>query len=158
LKFAVLADTHIPHRARALPQRAYDIIEKTDAIIHAGDITSVEFLDELAKLKPLHAVLGNNDFNIDVPKTLNLEIAGIEIAVVHETGSKEGRARRLSRRFPNARVVVFGHSHIPLNEEVDGLLLFNPGSATDRRRQPHHTMGILTIAGGQVLAEIVPLD
>lgn len=158
MKFAVLADTHIPHRARALPKRAYDIIAQSDAIIHAGDITSADFLEELAGLKPLHAVLGNNDFNINAPQTLNLEIEGIRIAVVHETGGKEGRARRLSRRFPDARIVVFGHSHIPLNEEVDDLLLFNPGSATDKRRQSQHTMGILTIAKGNIEAEIVPLD
>jgi uncharacterized protein len=141
-----------------LPARAYEVIAKSDAIIHAGDITSSEFLAELAKLKPLHAVLGNNDFNIDLPHTLNLEIAGVRIAVVHETGSKEGRARRLSRRFPKANIVIFGHSHIPLKEEIDGLLLFNPGSATDKRRQPKHTMGVLTIERGMVEAEIVALD
>ena len=154
----VLADTHIPKRARDLPAQAYQQLEGVDAIIHAGDVLVPEVLERLRRLAPVHAVLGNNDHGLELPLRRELTWDGVDVAIVHDSGPREGRARRLRGWFPAAQVVVFGHSHIPLNEWQDGLLLFNPGSPTDRRRQAHHTMGLLRIAGGEVAGEIICLD
>ncbi|HEY9790105.1 MAG TPA: metallophosphoesterase family protein [Candidatus Obscuribacterales bacterium] len=159
MRIAVLADTHIPKRARSLPEAAWKIIRSADAIIHAGDVLSPDFLHELEALAPLYAVRGNNDLTLQqLPETLEVDLAGASIALIHDSGDKKGRATRLRRRFPNADVVVFGHSHIPMNELVDGQILFNPGSPTDRRTQPHFTMGILKITDGKVLPEIIVVD
>lgn len=154
----VLADTHIPRRARDLPPQAYQHLAGVDAILHAGDVLTGELLARLAGIAPVHAVLGNNDRGLALPERLELEWEGVALAMVHDSGAREGRRARLRRWFPRAQAVVFGHSHIPLNERQDGLLLFNPGSPTDRRRQPRHTMGRLRIAGGGIEAEIIPLD
>jgi uncharacterized protein len=154
----VLADTHIPRRARDLPPQAYQHLLGVDAILHAGDVLAAELLERLARIAPVHAVLGNNDRGLTLPERLELDWEGVALAMVHDSGAREGRAARLRRWFPRAQAVVFGHSHIPLNERQEGLLLFNPGSPTDRRRQPRHTMGRLRIAGGCIEAEIIPLD
>ena len=154
----VLADTHIPGRARDLPPQAYQHLAGVDAILHAGDVLTDELLARLARIAPVHAVLGNNDRGLALPERLELDWEGVALAMVHDSGAREGRAARLRRWFPRAQAVVFGHSHIPFNERQDGLLLFNPGSPTDRRRQPRHTMGRLRIAGGVIEAEIIHLD
>jgi putative phosphoesterase len=130
-------------------------LEKADVILHAGDVVVSDVLDELAGFAPVHAVLGNNDHELVglLPETLDLTLAGVRIGMVHDSGPSNGRAGRMRRRFPDADVVVFGHSHIPWNQEgFDGQLLFNPGSPTERRAQPHHTLGILDLDAGQVLA------
>jgi putative phosphoesterase len=159
MRIAVLADTHIPKRARTLPDGAWKIVRSADAIIHAGDVLSRDFLKQLEAVAPLYAVRGNNDLDLDeLPDTLELTLGGANIALIHDSGDKKGRATRLRKRFPNADVVVFGHSHIPINEVIDGQLLFNPGSPTDRRTQPHFTMGILKITNGKVSPEIVVVD
>ncbi|HEY9682734.1 MAG TPA: metallophosphoesterase family protein [Oculatellaceae cyanobacterium] len=158
MKLAVLADTHIPKRAKELPQKAHELIKQADAIVHAGDVISNEFLDALKKMKPLYAVRGNNDSTLSLPEQLEFSLEGLQIAVIHDSGASKGRGARMRRRFPNADVVIFGHSHIPMNEVEEGLLLFNPGSSTDRRMQPKHTMGMLIIHAGVVDAEIVTLD
>jgi len=156
MKIAVLADTHIPKRAKTLPQRAWEIVRGADAIIHAGDVLTREFLDELRKIAPLYVVRGNNDVTLhEVPETLEVELGGVSISVIHDSGDKKGRSERMRRRFPRADVVIFGHSHIPINERHENLLLFNPGSATDRRRQPACTIGILHVSDGRVDAEII---
>ncbi len=129
-----------------------------DAIIHAGDVLTADLLDRLRQIAPVHAVLGNNDAGLVLPERLELTFAGVPLAIVHDSGPREGRPARLRRWFPRAQVVVFGHSHIPLNERHDGLLLFNPGSPTDRRRQPKHTMGLLRLDQGKFHSEIVELD
>ena len=158
MKIAILADTHIPKRAAKLPASAWEVIKGADAIIHAGDVVTQQFLDQLAAIAPLYAVRGNNDDGLsDLPEVLQLELAGVPIAVIHDSGDKKGRAARMRKRFPAARVVIFGHSHIPLNEDQDGLLLFNPGSPTDRRKQPECTMGILMLGDSRISAEIIPL-
>jgi putative phosphoesterase len=154
----LVADTHIPKRARSLPAKAYQYLAGVDAIIHAGDLIAREVLDELAAIAPVHAVLGNNDKGLSLPERLELHFDGLQVAVVHDSGPRNGRPARLRRWFPSARVVVFGHSHIPVNEDHDGLLLVNPGSPTDRRRQPCHTIGLLRVQDGRASAEIVALD
>ena len=134
-----------------------------DLILHAGDLTAPAVLDELGAIAPVRAVRGNND-GPDVaawgaPETLELDIAGLPVAMIHDSGQATGRTARMRRRFPGAELVVFGHSHIPLDQTGDGVRIFNPGSPTDRRRQPHGTIGLLDIAGGRLTrAEIVEVD
>lgn len=159
----VLADTHIRRTGtRRLPDAAYSHLEQADVILHAGDILVSEVLDELGGFAPVHAVLGNNDaefFGV-LPETQSLEIDGVRIGMVHDSGPAPGRAGRMHRLFPDADVVVFGHSHIPWDDfGVDGQLLFNPGSPTERRSQPHRTLGTLDIRpegrdGGRVVSRI----
>lgn len=158
MKIAVLADTHIPKRAKALPASAWKIISEADAIIHAGDIVSENFLSSLKEIAPLYAVLGNNDLELSLPEKLEIEIEKVKIAIVHDSGQSKGRATRMKRLFPQADIVIFGHSHIPMNTTEDGQLLFNPGSPTDRRMQPKFTMGMLTLSNGKHHAEIIELD
>lgn len=156
MRVVVLADTHL--RAdwdRRLPAPVWDLLAGADAILHAGDVTEGWVLDELAAVAPVHAVLGNNDRVLEgvLPETLELELAGVRIGMIHDSGPAAGRAARLKARFPDRDVVVFGHSHIPWNGPgIDGQLLFNPGSPTERRRQPHRTAGVLELSDGVVLA------
>jgi uncharacterized protein len=155
MRVGVVSDTHAPRRWRTCPPAVAAALSDVDVILHAGDICVPGVLDELAEFAPVHAVRGNNDGpDIDAPETLQLTLDGLVVAMIHDAGPKEGRAVRLHRRFPDADLVVFGHSHIPLNE--DGI--FNPGSPTDRRRQPHGTIGLLDIADGRLLsARILPV-
>jgi putative phosphoesterase len=152
----VLADTHIPRRAKSLPEGVLPYLEEGDLILHAGDLIEPSLLDELALYAPVRAVKGNVDPpNLDLPETLELGFGGVRVAMIHDSGRKDGRRRRLARRFPGARVIVFGHSHVPFLEDEDGLLLLNPGSPTDRRRQPEHTFALLRVESGEVRAEIL---
>jgi putative phosphoesterase len=149
----VLADTHLrPDRARRLPNAVFEELARCDVVLHAGDVVTRDLLDELRRHAPVHAVLGNNDRTLrgDLPERLELQLAGVAVALVHETGATQGRAARVRRWFPAAQVVVFGHSHQPFNEWHDDQLLFNPGSPTERRRAPHHTYGVLELAAGCV--------
>ena len=153
VEVAVLADTHLPD-SRTLPDHVWDRLDGADVILHAGDVTGGRLLDDLAALAPLHAVLGNNDHGLErrLPARLEVELGGVAVAMVHDSGARTGRERRMRRWFPDAAVVVFGHSHDPVDAEgVEGQRLFNPGSAIQRRRQPVHTMGWLTLSNGQVL-------
>ena len=154
----VLSDTHIRRGGRRrLPDTAYAHLEEADVILHAGDIVVGEVLDELRGFAPVHAVLGNNDAELVglLPETESLVLDGVRIAMVHDSGPSAGRAARLRRRFPSADVVVFGHSHIPWDDAgVDGQLLFNPGSPTERRAQPNHTLGTLDLDAGRVVSAI----
>jgi putative phosphoesterase len=130
------------------------VLDGVDAILHAGDVCTAGVLDELARFAPVHAVLGNND-GADVaawgaPERLEIELAGLPVAMLHDSGPAKGRGARLRRMFPAARLVVFGHSHIPWDETYDGQRAVNPGSPTDKRRQPHPTMGELTVVDGEV--------
>jgi putative phosphoesterase len=123
-------------------------------ILHGGDVLVEELLHELRGFAPTYAVLGNNDgelFGV-LPETRQLDLGGVEVAMIHDSGPSKGREARMRRRFPSAGVVVFGHSHIPINRPgLDGQLLFNPGSPTERRMQPHQTIGILELDDGRVL-------
>lgn len=154
----VLADTHIPRRAKALPESLLPYLEKADFILHAGDLMDPALLGTLAAYAPAKAVQGNLDPpKAGLPETLELELDGVRVAMIHDSGPKKGRRNRMRRRFPEARVVVFGHSHIPWLEDEDGVLLLNPGSPTDKRRQPDYTFALLTLGSGVPDAEIVAL-
>ncbi len=154
----IIADTHIPRRAKALPEALIPHLKRADLILHAGDLMDPALLEELAAYAPVQAVRGNLDPpNLDLPETLEFELGGARVALIHDSGPKKGRRARLRRRFPDARVVVFGHSHIPLLEDEDGLMLLNPGSPTDKRRQPHRTFALLRANEGEVRAELVVL-
>jgi uncharacterized protein len=162
VRVVVLADTHAPRRWRVCPPRVADHLRGADLILHAGDVCTAAVLVELAQYAPVAAVLGNND-GPDVaawgaPETAELDLDGLSVAMLHDSGAATGRLARMRRRFPAADLVVFGHSHIPLDESVAGLRIFNPGSPTDRRRQPHGTLGLLTIDSGRLAeASIVPV-
>jgi putative phosphoesterase len=161
-RLAVISDTHLPRRSRALPDACLEQLRRADAILHAGDLMELSVLEELQALgPPVHAVRGNVDsaeLQARLPLTRVVEVDGARIAMVHDAGPREGRLGRLRRRFPDVHAVVFGHSHIPLHEERDGFVIFNPGSPTERRRSPRHTMGIATVDGGRVRFELLNLD
>jgi uncharacterized protein len=133
--------------------------DEADAVLHAGDLTDLAVVDELSKRAQVHVVLGNNDRGIELPGAMVHELGGVAVGMIHDSGPRTGRAARMARMFPSSRVVVFGHSHDPLLEETEhGQLLVNPGSPTQRRRQPVHTVAWLELADGQVeRAEIVPV-
>jgi putative phosphoesterase len=161
LKVAVLADTHTRGRSRQLPSGAWPYLESADHILHAGDVSDPTLLDELKSLAPLTVVVGNSD-GADVRHwgavdEITTEFEGVSVAMVHDSGVTLGRRDRLKRRFPDARVVVFGHSHMPMNEDDGDLLLFNPGSPTWKRRAPFTSMGLLWIEDGKVEGEIFPV-
>jgi uncharacterized protein len=156
VRVVVLADTHAPRRWRACPPAVARELRGADLILHAGDVCIAPVLTELAQYAPVVAVLGNND-GPDVARwgatpTAELTLDGLAVAMLHDSGPSAGRLARMRRRFPRADLVVFGHSHIPLDESGYGLRIFNPGSPTDRRRQPHGTLGLLRIDSG-ALAE-----
>jgi putative phosphoesterase len=155
VKVVVLSDTHIRRRSsRRLPDDVYAALEGADAVLHAGDIVVADVLHELSGFAPTHAVLGNNDeaeLAAVLPETRVLDLEGVRIGMVHDSGPTVGRAGRMRRLFPDADVVVYGHSHIPFDGRgLEGQWLFNPGSPTERRSQPHHTFGLLDIAGGRL--------
>ena len=150
----VLADTHLHHDLSKLPAEVWDHVDDADVVLHAGDVVTGELLDGLRARRPVHAVLGNNDHGLVglLPDRLEVDLGGLRVGMVHDSGARAGRPGRLRRWFPTADVVVFGHSHEPVDDEgLDGQRLFNPGSAVQRRRQPHRTLGRLTIAGGELV-------
>jgi putative phosphoesterase len=144
---AVIADTHMPRGNRALPQEFVERIQQAEAVVHAGDFFAASVLAELRGLCPVvHAVHGNVDepaLREELPESIQFDASGRTVAVVHDAGPSKGRLPRLRARFPEADAVVFGHSHLPLHEEEGGFQIFNPGSPTERRRAPRHSMGLL---------------
>jgi putative phosphoesterase len=159
---AVISDTHMPRHRRRLPDECVERMRAADAILHAGDLMEPEVLEELQALgPPVHAVYGNVDsveLRMRLPLSRVVTAAGARIAMIHDAGPRSGRLARLRRRFPEADAVVFGHSHLPLHEREGGFQIFNPGSPTERRRAPHHTMGLATVADGRVAFELVVLS
>jgi uncharacterized protein len=156
MRVVVLSDTHAPRRWRNCPPAVAAHLRGADLILHAGDACTAGVLDELSEYAPVRAVLGNND-GADVaawgaPEELRLDLDGLTAAMIHDAGPAIGRAARMHRRFPEAELAIFGHSHIPLDETGAGVRIFNPGSPTDRRRQPHGTLGILEIEHGKLLS------
>ncbi len=162
MRVAVLSDTHAPRFWKGCPPRVADRLRGADLILHAGDVCTAGVLDELSAYAEVRAVRGNNDgpeiAAWGAPDTLEIDIGGLRVAMVHDAGPAKARAARMRRTFPSADLVVFGHSHIPLDLTEDGLRIFNPGSPTDRRRQPHGTLGLLDICDGKLQrAQIVPV-
>jgi hypothetical protein len=161
LRVGVISDTHIPSRAPAVPPRVFEVFEGIHLILHAGDVSVRAALDELATMAPVHAVAGNVDdpsLQAGLPAQLRLDLDGIPVGMIHDSGASTGRRERMRRRFPGCRVVVYGHSHLPVVEDREGLMLLNPGSACDPRRAKIPTVAILEIAGGEVSARLVSLD
>ena len=158
---AIISDTHLPRGPRTLPEACVERLAEADLILHAGDFGALPVLLALQSLGPVAAVRGNVDsaeLRRELPESLTLELEGATLAVIHDAGPAKGRLERLRARFPDADAVVFGHSHMPLHEQRDGFQIFNPGSPTDRRRQPRHTMGLERAARGDVTFEHVVLD
>ncbi len=158
VSLVLTSDTHVPKRSRDLPHSLWSAIEAADVVVHAGDWVDVALLDLLeARSRRLVAVHGNNDrgpLRERLPEVARAEIEGVRLAVVHETGDKKGREERCAARFADADVLVFGHSHIPWDTTAPtGLRLINPGSPTDRRRQPHGTF-VTAIAADGALHEV----
>jgi hypothetical protein len=151
---AVLADTHMPKGGRRLPERAVELLGGAEAALHAGDFFGLGVLREVEEIcpGPVHAVHGNVDeeeLRRLLPETAEVEFGGARIAMIHDAGPAKGRLGRMRARFPEADAVVFGHSHLPLHEEEDGFQIFNPGSPTERRRAPRHSIGVLRIEAGR---------
>jgi len=158
---AVISDTHLPRGTRRIPAECMASMRAADLILHAGDFTYPEVLDDLEALgPPVHAVHGNVDteeLRQRLPEARLVNAGEAKIAMVHDAGPSVGRLERMRARFPEAGAAVFGHSHIPLHEERDGFQIFNPGSPTDKRRQSQFTMGIAEVEGGQIRFRIVEL-
>ncbi|WP_031517264.1 metallophosphoesterase family protein [Streptomyces sp. NRRL F-5123] len=158
MRLVLTSDTHVPARARQLPAALLAAVDSADVVVHAGDWVDEATLDVLAaRSRRLVAVYGNNDgpgLRARLPEVAHAEVGGVRFAVVHETGAARGREQRCARRFPGADVLVFGHSHIPWDSRAPGgLRLLNPGSPTDRRRQPHRTY-MTAVAADGVLVEV----
>ena len=144
MRLVVLADTHVPRRAKDLPAEVWTAVEEAHAVLHAGDWVDVALLDELERRSAhLIGVYGNNDgpaLRARLPEVARATLGGVRFAVVHETGGKQGREQRAAAAYPDVDVLVFGHSHIPWDTTAStGLRLLNPGSPTDRRREPDRT-------------------
>lgn len=162
MRIVALADTHAPRRWRGCPPAVAEHLRGADLILHAGDVCTPDVLDELSVFAEVRVVLGNNDgpevAAWGAAEVAEFEVSGVRVTMLHDSGAASGRLPRLRRRFPQADLVVFGHSHIPWNEYADGLRVFNPGSPTDRRTQPQGTIGVLEVEDGAVVsARIVPV-
>lgn len=156
MRVVVLSDTHAPRRWKTCPPRVAEQLRQAGLILHAGDVCTAAVLDEIREYAPVHAVVGNND-EPDVAAwgaepALELDIGGLQVAMIHDSGQATGRLARMRRAFPAADLVIIGHSHIPLDQAGGDLRIFNPGSPTDRRRQPHGTLGVLQVESGRLLA------
>ncbi len=159
MRIVLISDTHIPHRARDLPGPVWAAVESADVVIHAGDWVRTDLLDELqTRAARLVGCWGNNDgpeLRARLPERAEVNLAGVRFTVVHETGAAKGREARMAAAYPDTDVLVFGHSHIPWDTTVKSgpnpaLRLLNPGSPTDRRRQPFHTYMIVEVADAAV--------
>ena len=159
MRLLLNSDTHLPRHGPDLPAAVWDAVDAADVVVHAGDWTGVDLLDQLeARASRLVACWGNNDgddLRARLPETARVELGGVRMAVTHETGAAQGRERRAARAHPDTDLLVFGHSHIPWDsvaQRPDGgeLRLLNPGSPTDRRRQPTFTWMTLALGDGRV--------
>jgi uncharacterized protein len=163
MRVVVLSDTHAPRFWKSCPPAVASWLRGADLILHAGDVCTAKVLDELSGYAPVRAVLGNNDLeevaDWGAPPTQQFDIDGLPVALIHDSGRASGRLRRMHAMFPAAELIVFGHSHIPLDASDAGVRIFNPGSPTDKRRQPHPTLGVVDVADGRLIeARIIPLD
>jgi uncharacterized protein len=155
VRLLLLSDTHIPGRARDLPAQVWDEVARADVVVHAGDWIGTELLDRLETVaSQVLGCYGNNDspdVRARIPEIAQAQLAGVRVVVVHETGGAKGREQRMDRRFPDADLIVFGHSHIPWDTTTPGgKRLLNPGSPTDRRRQPRATFQTVELDAGVI--------
>ncbi|MGI9119066.1 MAG: metallophosphoesterase family protein [Acidimicrobiales bacterium] len=162
MRVVALADTHLRSgSSRRLPDAVLAEVEHAQVVLHAGDVVDGAVLDLLSAHAPTHAVLGNNDHDLvgTLAERLVLDLGGVRVGMVHDSGPRQGREGRLRRMFPDADLVVFGHSHIPWNAPgLDGQWLLNPGSPTQRRSQPHPTFATVDLVEGQITSvEIVAI-
>ena len=158
---AILSDTHLPRGRRVLPAACRERLDAADLILHAGDLMELDVLRDLERHGEVVAVCGNVDgpeLRRLLPPIREVEVGGATIAMVHDGGPRIGRLERLRRRFPDADAVVFGHSHLPLHERAGDFQIFNPGSPTEKRRAPRHTMGMADVRDGRIEFEFVGLD
>jgi hypothetical protein len=162
MEIAIIADTHMPRGPRRLPEACVQRLCAAELIIHAGDLMALPVLRELQSYGPVVAVHGNVDdpaVRIALPSVAVVPAGERRLYVIHDAGPSAGRLRRLRARFPEADAVVFGHSHIPLHEcGPDGFQIFNPGSPTERRRSPHHTMGMVRAGEAGLEFQLIELD
>lgn len=162
MRIAVVSDTHLPKGARVLPAGCVERLRTADLILHAGDLVSVSFLEELRRFgPPVEAVYGNVDepaLRTLLPKERIVEAGEARIGVVHNPGPRAGRGERLRARFPGCAAVVYGHTHAPQVERVDGVWILNPGSPTERRKAPARTMLELRVEAGEIVPVLVELD
>jgi putative phosphoesterase len=158
---AVIADTHMPRGGRRLPEACIERLRAADLILHAGDVTAERVLDELAALgPPVRAVYGNMDEPAlceRLPEELVVDVAGLRIGLIHDPGPRAGREERLAARFPGCAAVVYGHTHEPQVARVGKTWILNPGSPTERRRAPSHTMLVLEPVDGTITPELIAL-
>lgn len=160
-RVAVISDTHLPRGTRALPEACTRLLCTSDLILHGGDFTSAAFLEELRAIgPPVEGVYGNMDEAVlreALPRERVVEVGGRRIGMVHIPGARAGREARLAARFPECDAVVYGHTHVPQVERFQHLWVLNPGSPTERRAAPVHSMLVLTIRGTRLLPELVTL-
>jgi uncharacterized protein len=161
MRIAVIADTHMPRGRRALPAECLDRLHRAELILHAGDLTGLSFLNWLQDVgPPVAAVFGNADdpeVRSELPHERVVDAAGIRIGMVHIPGPVAGRGERLIRRFPGCEAIVYGHTHAPSAERLDGVWLLNPGSPTERRRSPTRTMLELVVRGSRLSPRLIEL-
>jgi uncharacterized protein len=159
---AIVSDTHMPRGNRRIPERCIELMRGADLVLHAGDFCAVEVLEEIEALgPPVIGVSGNMDtvaVRLRLPEQVEVEVRDVVVAMVHDAGQARGRLERQRARFPRADAVVFGHSHLPLHERDGDFQIFNPGSPTERRKAPRHTMGLARVENGAVSFELVVLD
>ncbi len=162
MEIAIIADTHLPRGRRRLPAACLRRLRAADLIVHAGDLSTEAVLDELEACGKVVAVAGNADdagVRARLPQSAVVAAGPRRIAVVHDAGPARGRLARMRARFPDVDAVIFGHSHIPLLEhDARGFQIFNPGSPTERRRAPRHTMGLARVSAGGIGFRLLGLD
>ena len=162
MNVAVISDTHLPRGTRRIPEAFLDRLRTADLILHAGDVTAASVLDELERLgPPVHAVHGNMDdatLQGRLPATLGVDVGDLKIGMTHDAGPRAGREARLLRRFPDCAAVVYGHTHEPQVARVGETWILNPGSPTERRRAPSHTMLVVEVGDGTIRPELIHLS
>ena len=161
-QLALVGDTHLPRGRRRLPDACIERLRAADLVIHTGDFSTAAAYEEIAGIaQRLVAVHGNVDdapLRERLPRRRVIEVGGVRIGLIHDAGPARGRLARMRREFPDADAVVFGHSHLPLHEGDETFEIFNPGSPTERRRSPAHTMGVAAVLGGSIRFELVTLS
>ncbi|MFL5961234.1 MAG: metallophosphoesterase family protein [Gaiellaceae bacterium] len=162
VRVAVVADTHLPRGARSLPEACVERLRAADLVLHAGDVVAASAFEELEAFGPrVHAVHGNMDDAAlceRLPETLVVDVGGLPIGMTHDAGPRPGREERLARRFPGCAAVIYGHTHEPQVARAGEVWILNPGSPTERRRAPGHTMLLLEIDGGRIQPELIRLS